>query len=130
MADLGTVYFYNLFNETATLSLNGEQVIGGSSINGWDQSNGYSPSSLAVESAQHSDANSGKAYRGGDGANTIRIDWESGYATGDVTLPTVADDVPIGADLVVYVAKNSAFVEDTEGFIHGTQQKLDFHAPS
>jgi len=123
----GTVYFYNLFNEVATLSLNGGSA---GTINGWDKTNGYAPSNLGVVSTQHDDENTGKAYRGGNGANDLRIEWDSGYATGTVTLPTVGDNISIDQDLVCYIAKNDAFVEDVQGFVHGGDQALTFTGPS
>jgi hypothetical protein len=122
----GKVYFYNLFNEVATLSLNGGQA---GTINGWDKANGYAPSSLAVDSATHDDEATGKAYRGGNGQNAVEVHWDSGFAKGTVTMPTVNDNISIDQDLVCYIAKNDSFVEDTQGFVHGGDQALTFTGP-
>ena len=114
MADtLGKVYFYNLFNEEATLSLNGGPA---GTINGWDAKT-YQPSSVAVGSAKHKDEATGLAYRGGDGSNSIEVQWLDGIATGTIVFPTDADDVRLTDDLVCYIAKNQAFVETIDGFV-------------
>jgi hypothetical protein len=124
----GTVYIFNLFNETATLSLNGG-VAG--TINGWDAQKGYTPSYFAATSVKHLDEATGKVCRGGDGANGVVIQWDSGGAKGTITFPTVEDGVSIDDDLVCYIAKNSAFVEDKDGFVSKAgQQQLKFEAPS
>ncbi|HEX3144264.1 MAG TPA: hypothetical protein VHQ64_09845 [Pyrinomonadaceae bacterium] len=130
----GQVYFFNLFNETAELSLNGGNVGGSPAtgvINGWDASKGYTPAYIAVESVKHADEDNGKVNRGGDGSNDIRIEWDSGVAIGKIKFPTVDEDVSIDDDLVCYICKNSAFVETKSGFVSKAgQQALTFQEPS
>ena len=121
------VYIFNLFNEPAKLSLNGGKA---GTINGWNKTSGYAPAYLAVESATHGDQSEGKVYRGGKGENDVRVDWDSGYATGTIIFPTVEQEVSIDQDLVCYIAKNQAFVEVTTGFVEGGNQKLTFNGPT
>ncbi|MBV9929064.1 MAG: hypothetical protein JOZ96_28900 [Acidobacteria bacterium] len=122
----GKVYIFNLFNEPAELSFNGAPA-GTGTIAGWDKTKGYTPGYIAVDSAKHNDEDSGKVFRGGNGSNDVRIEWDSGVAIGKIIFPTVSDDVSIDDDLVCYIAKNSAFVETTDGFVSKEgQQTLTF----
>ncbi|HXI24169.1 MAG TPA: hypothetical protein VNG71_09945 [Pyrinomonadaceae bacterium] len=128
---LGKVYIYNLFNEPATLTLNGGPA---GTIDGWnsDPAKGYQPSFIAVDSAKHFEDGPGKVYRGEEpnkvGENSISVTWADGVATGNVKFPTDNDNVRITDDLVCFIAKNNAFVETTEGFVIGGDQILDFNA--
>ena len=121
----GKVYTYNLFSEPAALAINGGAAVGpdGSTATGKIAANGgsggsYAPASVTVGSAKHSDESSGLWYRGGDGVNTIRMTWDSGFSTSSTfKMPTVADDVSIDDELIVYIAKDKASVQTVTGII-------------
>ena len=113
----GAVFVYNLFNEDAHLLLNGSPALSpsgadASTIDAWgDAATGYLPSHTQVGIAIHNDEDTGRFYRGGNGVNVLRIEWDSGYATSNqFLLPTVSDDVSLDEDLVCFITLRFAIV--------------------
>ncbi|MGY3413059.1 hypothetical protein ACVWZV_009225 [Bradyrhizobium sp. GM5.1] len=101
--DLGSVYVFNVYSETLTLSTNGMTVPGGE-IPGWfnNAKPKYRPNAVAVLRTLNPSDGPGKFF---NGKNSLTISWADGLF--GATVPVDGKQFPLIEDLLLFVDKNS-----------------------
>ena len=103
MADLGSVYVFNVYSETLTLSTNGANVSAGE-IPGWftNAVPKLRPNAVAVPRTLNASDGPGKFF---NGKNSLTISWADGLFGAQV--PIDGRQFPMVEDLLLFIDKNS-----------------------
>jgi hypothetical protein len=103
MADPGSVYVFNVYSETLTLSTNGMTVSAGE-IPGWstDAVPKYRPNAVAVPRTLNASDGSGKFF---NGRNSLTISWADGLFGAQVQID--GNQFPLMEDLLLFIDKNT-----------------------
>ncbi|WP_041798312.1 hypothetical protein [Rhodopseudomonas palustris] len=98
----GSVYVFNVFSETLTLSTNGVTVKDGD-IPGWftDASPKYRPNAVAVPRVLNASEGPGKFF---NGTNRLTIQWADGLFGASVAIDGAA--FPLIQDLLLFIDRN------------------------
>ncbi|KIZ47288.1 MULTISPECIES: hypothetical protein [Rhodopseudomonas] len=101
--DLGSVYVFNVYSETLTLSTNGATVAAGA-IPGWftNATPKYRPNAIAVPRTLNASDGPGRFF---NGKNALTISWADGLFAAQV--PIDGKSYPIIQDLLLFIDKNS-----------------------
>ena len=101
--DLGSVYVFNVYSETLTLSTNGLPVAAGE-IPGWftAASPKYRPNAVAVPRTLNASDGPGKFF---NGKNLLTISWADGLFGAQVLID--GKQFPMIEDLLLFIDKNT-----------------------
>ena len=103
MADLGSVYVFNVYSETLTLSTNGMNVRAGE-IPGWftNAAPKYRPNAVAVPRTLNASDGPGKFF---NGRNSLTLSWADGLFGAQVQID--GSQFPLFQDLLLFIDKNT-----------------------
>lgn len=101
--DLGSVYVFNVYSETLTLSTNGQPIAAGE-IPGWfvKASPTYRPNAVAVPRTLNASDGPGKFF---NGKNSLTISWADGLFGAQVLID--GKQFPMIEDLLLFIDKNT-----------------------
>jgi hypothetical protein len=103
MADLGSVYVFNVYSETLMLSTNGMSVSAGE-IPGWftNAAPKFRPNAVAVPRTLNASDGPGKFF---NGKNWLTLSWADGLFGAQV--PIDGGQFPMVEDLLLFIDKNT-----------------------
>jgi len=101
--DLGSVYVFNVFSETLSLSTNGMPIKAGD-IPGWfsNATPKYRPNAVAVPRTLNASEGPGKFF---NGKNSVAISWPDGPFAAQVAID--GREFPLIQDLLLFIDKNT-----------------------